>query len=155
MNDKAWPTIAAACLVLAGCAAGEFGPRGGAEFKKHMRMNDQECRAAVCQIDVRVVCDSSSCVGVVDPKVLLIFREGGPKAIHWQLRGAPGYVFADEKVNLDPSEFTCVAPGQNQVLVVCKDEFRQPNSTAYEYQLKILKRSDGSVLTIDPWIVPR
>jgi hypothetical protein len=41
------------------------------------------------------------------------------------------------------------------VLVVCKDEFRQPNSGAYEYHLKVIKRSDGSVLTIDPWIVPR
>jgi hypothetical protein len=148
-----WPAIAA-CLVLAGCAAGEFGPRGGAEMQKHARFNDQTCGAAVCQIDVRVVCDPD-CVGVVDPKVLLIFREGGPKAIHWRLKGAPGYVFADERVNLDPAEFTCLAPGQNQVLVICKDEFRQPGPNVYEYQLKIVRRSDGSLLTVDPWIVPR
>jgi hypothetical protein len=154
MNHKAWPAIAA-CLLLAGCAAGEFGPRGGAGFEKHKRMNDQTCGAAVCQIDVRVACDASSCVGVVDPKVLLIFRAGGPKAIQWHLRGAPGYVFANEKVNLDPAEFSCVAPGENQVLVVCKDEFRQPSGPAYEYQLKVVRKRDGSLLAIDPWIVPR
>jgi len=154
MKKKTWATIAL-CAVLAGCAADRMGPRGGHEFKKHKRVNDQECRGTVCNIDVRVVCDGSSCVGVVDPKVLLIFREGGPKAIHWHLKGVTGYVFANERVNLDPAEFTCVAPGENQVLVVCKDEFRQPGSNAYEYHLKVIKRSDGSVLTIDPWIVPR
>ena len=154
MNRKALPPIAL-CLMLAACASGDFGPRDGGEFKKHVRVNDQTCDAAVCQIDVRVVCDASSCVGVVDPKVLLIFRAGGPKQIQWHLKGVPGYVFADEKVNLDPAEFSCVAPGQNQVLVVCKDEFRQSNGGAYEYQLKVVKRSDGSLLTIDPWIVPR
>jgi hypothetical protein len=154
MNRKALQALALS-VVLAGCASGEFGPRDDAEFKKHKRVNDQTCGAAVCPIDVRVVCDASSCVGVVDPKVLMIFREGGAKTIQWHLKGAPGYVFADEKVNLDPGEFTCVTPGQNQVLVVCKDEFRQPGVSAYEYQLKILKRSDGSLLTIDPWIVPR
>jgi hypothetical protein len=154
MNRKALRALAL-CLILTGCAAGEFGPRDGAGFKKHVRLNDQTCDAAVCNIDVRVVCDSSSCLGVVDPKVLLIFRAGGPKQIHWHLKGAPGYAFADEKVDLDPSEFSCLAPGANQVLVVCKDEFRQAKTEAYEYHLKVIKRSDGSVLTIDPWIVPR
>jgi len=155
MNHNVWWPPIAACLVLVGCAAGEFGPHGGAEVAKHARFNDQTCNVAVCQIDVRVDCDPMPCVGVVDPKVLVIFRGADPKVIHWKLKGAPGYVFADEKVNLDPAEFKCVAPGENQVLVVCKDEFNKPNPDVYPYQLKVIKKSDGSLLTIDPWIVPK
>jgi hypothetical protein len=61
----------------------------------------------------------------------LIFSAGGQRLILWHLKGALGYAFADEKVDLDPAEFTCVAPGANQVLVVCKDESRHPNRGAY------------------------
>src|SRR5690242_19092392 len=114
MNRRGWHALAM-FLMLSGCAAGDFGRHGDAEFKKHVRVNDQTCGSAVCQIDVRVACDTSSCVGVVDPKVLSIFSAGGPKQIQWHLKGAPGYAFADEKVDLDPAEFSCVAPGANQV----------------------------------------
>lgn len=155
MTKRTWCSAIVACFVLAGCATGGPGPRGDAEIRKHTRYNDQTCTGAVCEIDVRVVCDPAPCVGVVDPKVLLVFRAGGPKLIRWSLKGAPGYLFANEKVNLDPAEFTCDAPGANRKLVTCRDEFRQQKTEAYEYTLKVLKESDGSVLTIDPWIVPR
>jgi hypothetical protein len=120
-----------------------------------VRFNDQACTGAVCQIDVRVDCDTSPCLAVVDPKVLLVFRAIDPKAIHWNLKGEPGYRFANEKVNLDPSEFTCNPPGADRKLLVCWDDFKHANPEVYEYQLKVVKESDGSTLTIDPWIVPK
>lgn len=155
MNRTGWWLSIAGCLVLAACASDGF--HRGVDARGHARVNDQTCNAnaPVCNIDVRVDC-SSGCVAIVDPKVLLMFRQQGQmKQIHWHLKGAPGYVFANVEVTLDPAEFDCLKPGEHQVLAICKDRFKNPNPDVYEYQLKVVKESDGSTLTIDPWIVPK
>ena len=73
MNKRMLWLSAAACaaVVLAGCMT----PMGGEmRTQGHKRFNDQVCNANAtnCLIEVRIDCDPQPCVGVVDPKVLLI-----------------------------------------------------------------------------------
>jgi hypothetical protein len=142
--------IVCAIVVLAGCMT-----TGGMRSQGHPRYNDQVCSAAACQIDVRIDCDPQPCVGVVDPKVLVVIRgDGTPKIIHWKLTGmgANTYEFKDQKVITGEQAFDCDQPGQHKKEVTCKDTF-QGTKTTFEYTLHIIKSSDGSELTIDPWVV--
>jgi hypothetical protein len=158
MDRKVWWPAIVACLILVGCVAGPE-PRDGKASGGHARFNDQHCPAdaAVCQIDVRVDCTPSPCIAVVDPKVLLIFRDQAsrPKKINWHLKGEPGYLFADEEVKLDSSEFMCERPDASRKLLVCTDNFTHPQPNVYPYELKVVKESGGPALTVDPWIVPK
>jgi hypothetical protein len=143
--------VACAVVVLAGCMT----PTGGMRMQGQPRSNDQECpaNASSCRIDVRVDCNAQGvCLGVVDPKVLLV-RRGDPKIIRWKLTGMDnGYEFKDQKVITNEQAFDCDQPGQHKKEVTCKDTF-QGTKTTFEYTLHIIKSSDGSELTIDPWVV--
>ena len=148
-----WPAVACAAMVIAGCMT----PTGGGmRTQGQPRSNDQECPANAnsCKIDVRIDCTVQGCIGVVDPKVLLVRKGNGtPKIIHWKLTGHDtGYEFKDQKVITNEQAFDCDQPGQHQKEVTCKDTF-QGTKTTFEYTLHIIKASDGSELTIDPWVV--
>jgi hypothetical protein len=148
------PAVACAAVVVAGCMT----PMGGEmRTQGHKRFNDQVCNANAtnCVIEVRIDCDPRPCVGVVDPKVLLVQKgSGSPKIVRWKLTGmgANDYEFKDEKVITGEQAFDCDQPGPHKKEVTCKDTF-QGTKTTFEYTLHILKASDGSELTIDPWVV--
>jgi hypothetical protein len=155
--------VCAGVAALAGCMTPRDGePGGGMRSDRQPRYNDQECtpNGLECKIDVRIDCHSLPCVGVVDPKVLLVIPETispgtHPRTIRWKLTGTShDYEFKDEKVITGESAFDCTSPGQHQKQVTCKDTFAGTKKT-FEYTLQIINTSNGSVLTIDPWIVNR
>lgn len=155
--DKRMPSaLVVACVVavLAACAV----PRGGDGMhdRGKPRYNDQVCNASAtnCEIDVRIEC-AAQCVGVVDPKVLLVMRGSEPKIIRWKLTGMhQDYEFKDVPIISGESAFECDRPGQHQKQAVCKDTFAG-TKTDFEYEIHVVKSSGGPELTIDPWIVNR
>ena len=141
---------ACAAVVLAGCATpmtGDQVPQGTSQVCSE--------NASSCQIDVRIDCNAQGvCSGVVDPKVLLVQKGSGtPKVIHWKLTGSDsGYEFKDQKVITGEQAFDCDQPGLHKKEVTCKDLF-QGTKTTFEYQIHVIKSSDGSEISVDPWIV--
>ena len=142
--------IVACVVVLAVCVT----PMGGGQLAPG---TSQVCPAEAnsCQIDVRIDCNAlAACTGVVDPKVLLVNKGNGtPKVIHWKLTGSDnGYEFKDQKVITGEQAFDCDQPGPHKKEVTCKDLF-QGTKTTFEYQIHVVKSSDGSEISVDPWIV--
>jgi hypothetical protein len=141
--------VACAVVVLAGCMT----PMGGGQ---RTQGQPQVCpaNATSCQIDVRIDCTAQGCSGVVDPKVLLVNKGSGtPKIIHWKLTGSDnGYEFKDQKIISNEQAFDCDQPGQHKKEVTCKDTF-QGTTTTFEYQIHVIRSSDGSEISVDPWIV--
>lgn len=162
MSERTTRVLIATCITaaIAGCAMPRGGESGGAqvESRGQTRHNDQECAPAAqtCNIDIRIRLTAHGWLGVVDPKVLVVYRgDGSPKTIHWKLTGASeGYEFKDQKVIVGESAFDCEQPGQHKKEIMCKDTFAG-TKTDFQYDLHIVKASDGSELTIDPWIVNR